>query len=311
NVDPALDAILRACPTASASLADAAAIGLIMPSLFISVPEWVEGHYETIFGPGEANAAQQVVLTTVLAFYRPSPVILSHLRLAIGNALDNGAESYSLGFGRRMQQDCLELIGNWLYLGYASGFVDDDDTLLAAWRDKAGEDRLGSVLNHACRLLAASPSAPAGVVDRMAALWDYHETHLVAEVGPRALHGIEMLVKSHRYPPSWWGPRMLSEFSRNPSKPNWPLVRSMSNGLRSLSDEDPLLALDILDCMLESADHLQGYAYKDVAVPILANARKAGGAGVNEKTERCMDRLGRAGWANLDELVKDACSSSA
>lgn len=145
----------------------------------------------------------------------------------------------------------------------------------------------------------------------MAALWDYHETHLVAEVGPRALHGIEMLVKSHRYPPSWWGPRMLSEFSRNPSKPNWPLVRSMSNGLRSLSDEDPLLALDILDCMLESADHLQGYAYKDVAVPILANARKAGGAGVNEKTEQCMDRLGRAGWANLDELVKDACSSSA
>jgi hypothetical protein len=311
DVDPALKAIERVCPAASASLADAAAIGSIMPDLFASVPEWVEEHYGTIFGHDETNAAQQVVLTTVLAFYRPSPVILSHLRLAIGNALDNGAESYSLGFGRRMQQDCLELIGNWLYLGYASGFVDDDDTLLATWRDKAEEDHLGSVLNHACRLLAASPSAPAGVVDRMAALWDYHETHLVAEVGPRALHGIEMLVKSHRYPPSWWGPRMLSEFSRNPPKPNWPLVRSMSNELRSLSDEDPLLALDILGCMLESADHLQGYAYKDVAVPILANARKAGGAGVNEKTERCMDRLGHAGWANLDELVKDACSSSA
>ena len=309
NVDPALDAILRACPTASASLADAAAIGLIMPSLFISVPEWVEGRYGTIFGHDETNAAQQVVLTTVLAQYRPSAVILSCLRSAMSNALDNGAESYSLGLGQGARQDGLWLIGDWLYLGYASGFVDDDDTLLATWRDKAGEDHLGSVLNHACRLLAASPSAPAGVVDRMAALWDYHETHLIAEVGPRALHGIEMLVKSHRYPPSWWGPRMLSEFSVNPPESHWPLT--ISDELESLSDEDPLLALDILGCMLESADHLQGYAYKDVAVPILANARKAGGASVNEKTERCMDRLGRAGWANLDELVKDACSSSA
>lgn len=307
DVGQALEAISRTCPVASASLADAAAIGLIMPGLFASVPDWAKKHYETIFGRNGASEAQQVVLTTILAYYWPSNAILLHLRPAISNALGNNVKGYFLGFGRRAQHDCLWLIGKWLYLGYVNDFVEDDDALLAAWRNKAGEDCLGSVLGHICRLFVGSPSAPERVADRVAALWDYHKTCLVDKAGPKALRGIEMLVKSQRFSTDWWGPRMRFEFSVNPPDPNWPLA--IENELKQLSDDNPSLALDILSCALETTKLPYYYDYEDVAVPILANARKIGGTEVNEKVKRCMDKLGQAGWASLDELVDRACSS--
>lgn len=301
HAEEALAALSRHLPNRSGLTADAAAIGSILPEVFSCAPQWVWEHYDALFGDGKPNKGQQVVLTTILAYYRPSAPIHSVLIPAMRGALSNDAAHYAIGFRIMGGHPCDWLIGDWLYQGYACGYVPDDDRLLAFWRDTASAKLLGSALNHVCHLLRGTTSARAGTASRVAALWDYHRDNLVERRGAESLRGIGALAASGQYPSGWWGPRMLLEFSANPPAAN---MLALGDTLASLSQDDADLALDILACILEHDDNPRGYAYEDVAVTIIGNSKMASKGVLNEKARYCMNVLGKAGCIDLDDRIE-------
>lgn len=300
HAEEALAVLSHHLPNRSESTADAAAIGSALPEILPCTPQWVQENYGALFGDSRPNECQQVVLTTILAYYRPSAPIHSVLIPAMQNALSNDAAHYAIGFGAREGRSCDWLIGDWLYQGYACGYGPDDDPLLVLWRDTAPAKLLGSVLNHICCLLRDTKTARAGAASKVAALWDYHRDNLVETRGAESLRGIESLAESGQYPSKWWGPRMLSEFSTNPSSAD---ILVLGDTLTSLSQDDAGLALDIFACILEHDDNPRGYAYENIAVTVIGNSKRVSKGVLSKKAKDCMNRLGKAGCIDLDEKI--------
>ena len=300
RVTEALGVLEKHLPDCSTFMSEAAAIGEALPYLYEATPSWVEGHYDKLFGPGEGNPCQQIVLTTVLAMYRPSAAIYRLLSPAMIAALDYGADRLELGF-RVLKKDGLSLIGHWAYYGYASGFVSSEDPVLRKWWTVADGSHLGRALGELCGSLGSSNAGvPQGVVDRVGELWDLHNERFAGSDKTGSLRGAVRLAKSGCYEVSWWGPRLLRELKVNTREV--PVV-TLRDELRALSSYDPELAVEVLWRIAEKDAHPIGSFYRDIGIELLqADVRNNGGT-LSEAGLRCMDTLGSLGCLDLDERV--------
>ena len=300
RVTEALGVLEKHLPDCSTFKSEAAAIGEALPYLYEATPSWVEGHYDKLFGPGEGNPCQQIVLTTVLAMYRPSAAIYGLLSPAMIAALDYGADRLELGF-RVLKKDGLSLIGHWAYYGYASGFVSSEDPVLKKWWTVADGSHLGRALGELCSSLGSSNAGvPQGVVDRVGELWDLHNERFAGSDKTGSLRGAVRLAKSGCYEVSWWGPRLLRELKVNTREV--PIV-ALRDELRTLSNYDPELAVEVLWRIAEKDAHPIESFYRNIGVELLqADVRNNRGA-LSEVGLRCMDTLGALGCIDLDESV--------
>lgn len=296
----ALGMLEKHLPDCSVFESEAAAIGEALPYLYETAPSWIEGHYDKLFGPGEGNPCQQIVLTTVLALYRPSAAIYKLLSPAMIAALDYGADRLELGF-RVLKKDGLSLIGHWAYFGYAAGFVSLEDPILKKWRAVADGGQLGRALGELCGSLDSSNTGvPQGIVARIGELWDLHNECFAGPEKSGSLRGAVRLAKSGCYEVSWWGPRLLRELKVNTREV--PVV-ALRDELRALSSYDPELAVEVLWRIAEKDAHPIGSFYRDIGIELLqADVRNNGGA-LSEVGSRCMDALGALGCLDLDESV--------
>ena len=300
RIAEALGMLEKHLPDCSISESEAAAIGEALPYLYEATPSWVEGHYDKLFGPGEGNPCQQIVLTTVLALYRPSAAIYRLLSPAMIAALDYGADRLELGF-RVLKKDGLSLIGHWAYFGYAAGFVSLEDPILKKWWAVADGGQLGRALGELCGSLDSSNAGvPQGIVARIGELWDLHNERFAGPERSGSLRGAVRLAKSGCYEVSWWGPRLLRELKVNTREV--PVV-ALRDELRALSNYDPELAVEVLWRIAEKDAHPIGSFYRDIGIELLqADVRNNGGA-LSEVGLRCMDTLGALGCLDLDESV--------
>lgn len=300
RITEALGMLEKHLPDCSIIESEAAAIGEALPYLYETAPSWIEGHYDKLFGPGKGNSCQQIVLTTVLALYRPSAAIYRLLSPAMIAALDYGADRLELGF-RVLKKDGLSLIGHWAYYGYAAGFVSLEDPILKKWWAVADGGHLGGALGELCGSLGSSNAGvPQGIVAKIGELWDLHNERFSGPEKSGSLRGIVRLAKSGYYEVSWWGPRLLRELRVNAREV--PVI-AFRDELRVLSSYDPELAVEVLWRIAEKDAHPISSFYSDIGIELLqADIRKNGGA-LSEAGLRCMDTLGALGCLDLDESV--------
>lgn len=300
RVTEALGMLEKHLPDSSNFKSEAAAIGEALPYLYEAAPSWIEGHCDKLFGSGEWNPCQQIVLTTVLALYRPSAAIYRLLSPAMIAALDYGADRLELGF-RILKKDGLSLIGHWTYFGYVAGFVSLEDSVLKKWWVVADGKHLGRALGELCGSLGSSnEDVPQGVVARIGELWDLHNERFAGPEKTGSLRGIVRLAKSGYYEVSWWGPRLLKEFKVNARKVSVVVLR---DELRSLSSYDPELAVEVLWRIAENDPHPISSFYRDIGIELLQSDVRENGGALSEAGLRCMDTLGSLGCLDLDERV--------
>lgn len=300
NIQNALSVLEDHFPHKSQLLSEAAAIGEALPILYRVIPEWLEANYAKLFGAGKANSSQQVVLTTVLALFRPSSELYSFLSPALLEAMDNHAELYTAGF-RSLNRDCLLEIGDWAYRLLVFGYISLDDPVLRKWQSVADDKHLGLVLDAICGMLDSNNGDIADeIVYRVGRLWDYHKKNLVRRTGNKALRGIVHLVKSGCFDVSWWGPRLLSELEINENK--IPLV-VIDEHLLALSEYDSELAVRTLQKIAER-DHFPHVSrYSDIGLQLLQKAKFANGGTLTDAAQNCIDYLGALGCLDLDEKL--------
>lgn len=299
RIPEALDALGRHLPTRTSFLSEAAAMGEALPYLYEAAPDWVREHYGDLFGLGEANECQQVVLTTILALYRPTAWLYGLLSRAMLAALVDGAASYRCGFGTD-GRDGLSLIGRWVYVGFASGFVSAGDPVLCEWRRVADGEHLGRVLGSVCAAVRESEGMSQEAVSRIAELWDHHDRGLVGRKGGAALMGIGSLIRSGRFEASWWGPRLLRELEVNGHETHVILIE---DELETLSKEDPELAVKALRLVMKKDRHPIGRHYHELGLKLLSAAKEHNGGALSAEASKCMNELGMMGCYDLDEQL--------
>lgn len=300
NVQIALDVIEKHFPHKSRLLSEAAAVGEALPFLYRVVPEWVEENYAKLFGVEIANTSQQVVLTTVLALFRPSLTFYNFLSPALLKAMDNHAELYAVGF-RALNRDCLLSIGNWAYQLFVLGYIPFDDQVLRKWQSIADGKHLGLTLGTICGMLGSSKGDIADeVVYRVGELWDYHKNNLVSEAGNEALRGIVNLVRSRCFDTSWWGPRLLSELEISGNKISLGVI---DGHLLALSEYDPELAVKVLQKIAERDHYPRLNRYSDIGLQLLQKAKHVNGGILSDAAQSCLDYLGSLGCLDLDEKL--------
>lgn len=295
----ALSALERHLPSTSKSLADAAAIGESIPYLLNIEPEWLKLHYEDLFGGPAANTCQQIVLTTVLALYCPSPQMFDFLSPAMVLALQQSAGSYVMGF-RAPGKDALDSIGSWAYVGYASGYVRSHHPVLKMLRETADAGHLGMILGELCSMARSGEGVSFSVAKRIAKLWDYHCRILVSRCGGQSLSGIQSLALSGLYPVDWWGPRLLEQLKVNPSHVS---IYILKDRLIELSDYDASLAAEVLIKIACSDSHPIPEWYSELGLYLLSNVKLANDGRLSKIGKRCLNKLGQIGCVNLDEQL--------
>ncbi len=296
----ALSVIERYLPSRSESVADAAAIGKSIPYIMNVEPSWIQKNYVDLFGKSGANKYQQIVLTTVLAIYYPTFHLFKILSPAMISSLENGPEYYVLGF-RGLHEDCLSLIGHWLYVGYVSGFLDDENLVLDTWRKIADANHMGYVLGKLCGMVSSDGSLSKDVINRVGLLWDYHSKFLVNHSSGSALKGIESLIISGFYPVNWWGSRVLRELKANPHEIS---IYVIGEKLIELSTYDPELAVNVLCEIAKNDAHPFSPEYEDIGIQLISKAKMANGGHLSMDAIHCMDMLGQIGCIHLDEQLK-------
>lgn len=303
RAEEALSAIERHLPDRSASLADAAAIGVHVPDLARSAQGWLTQNLGRIFGTPHPNKGQQVALTALLGTHHPGRPLFELLSPVIESALRDNPAAYALGV-RPLQEtgDGLSIIGNWIYGGYAAGYIGIGDRLIETWWNEADGEHLGAAISYLCRSLRRYPSV-GEVSQRVGALWDRHADQLAKTAGDKAVDGMEELALSGCFDAEWWGPRMLREYEANTSKRKMPITL-IGDKLSELSETDADLAASILLLIAESDANPIGHLYRKVAGKVLGAVKERHGGILTEEAQRCMDILGEAGLADLDSLLE-------
>lgn len=301
GVDEAFSAISLHLPDATDSLADVAAIGEGLPGLMRVAPEWARENRFSLLGEESANEGQQVMLTTVLEMSSPERNRLKYLRPALEHALSDGPERYVMGFGL-FNRDGMSSIGRWLYCGYAEGWVDKTDPILAKWHEVADDEHLGSAIAGLCGLLRNSEGVAPEIVERISRLWDYHAEQLVSRKGGKVVRGITALIESGYYDAAWWAPRLVVELKVNPHEI---LLSDRDNVLEKLSEFDSELAIEALELIARCDPYPAGYVYQDIGMRLLVAAKFNNGGRLSKTAKRCMDYLGAIGCFDLDEKVGD------
>lgn len=286
-------------PDVTDSLADAAAIGEGLPSLLRIAPEWAKTNYSSLLGDDEANRGQQVVLTTVLETSFPEKKQFAYLKPALEHALSNDPEQYVMGFGL-FKRDGLSSIGRWLYCGYAEGWVDEEDPVLARWYEIADGEHLGMAIAGLCGLLKNSEGVAPAIPERISRLWDYHAKQLVGQKSGKVTRGITKLMESGYYDVSWWAKRFVDELKVNPHEV---LLFNRDSVLEELSRYDSELAVEALELVARCDPYPAGYAYQDIGIRLLKAAKTNNGGKLSRAARRCMDHLGTIGCFDLDEEV--------
>lgn len=294
-----LPVLERHLPSVSDSFADAAAIGESIPHLLNVEPEWLNVHYEDLFGGSVANTCQQIVLTTVLMLYRPSPQVFDFLSSAMVSALRQDAESYVMGF-RTLGNDALNLIGSWAYVGYASGYVHHDHPVLRVLRGTADAGHLGTILGNLCSMVRSGDGVSSSIAKRIAKLWDYHCQKLVNRCGGKSLSGIQSLTLSGLYSVDWWGPRLLEQLRVNPSCVS---IFTLKDRLNELSDYDADLAAEVIFEIASNDSHPIPEWYSELGLNLLSNVKLTHDGNLSKAGKRCLDKLGNIGCVNLDEQL--------
>ena len=282
------------------SHAEAAAVGEGLGRLLEIDRQWVIRHEgdilpDSVFG--------EVVMTTALATYRPSRMLVDAVEGSIERALRAAAAGGEVSVGWRTDRSAVELIGDQLVMLIVWGQASLDEPIIRSFFDKASSTEIGRVLGKLGWLLDRSDEdLPEDLMRRSMELWDSQ----TADVDPASPSGARLdeffwWSRSNQFPVDWWLPR-LDQATRSATFDPRGLLGEV---LEAASAHDPALTVEILERVLLAKDDLFGiYNLVDHAPVVLAAAQDAADPRSAAAAQRVMDVLGRKGFLDVPEAVR-------
>jgi hypothetical protein len=310
ETDAAADALAiidRHIAGVDASLAVAAAVGEGTGRLFESAHSWIEERVAAIFGVRlPTTEYQQVALSMALAIHLFHTPLLELLRRPILLMIEEIGRVEHVSGWRTHDRTFNQLIGDWILRGIIDGHLSYDDPLVQSWFEHADAELRGDALGHLAWLMTRWGSVPDDVVERVADLWDRRVAHVKEHREDAAeLAGVYWLARSEKYEVQWWLPRL--EYASS-VVPDFRTRGMLGECLAGASAVDPDTALKVVENVLgERGSHSSSMEYDlmERAVPqVIASALDTGEAELKQRATDLMNRLGRAGYIDLQDRVE-------
>jgi hypothetical protein len=278
-------------------------IGEGFARLFNNAPTWLGEHHAQIFG-SEAGLTrlQQIALTTVLATHRNHPKLLESLRGPLMAAMEL-KEPIAMGWDGNSKGP--ELIGHWIINALILGFIQPDDALVESFFSKMPPDVRGNAVGHIAWSFMHAAEVDHEIRARFEQLWDARVAHVREHLEDLAeLDDFYWLVRSEKFEPAWWIPRLKEAAQLNPALSTHGMIGEQ---LAAAAPGAPRDILDILKLLLsEQKDGMRDYDLKEHAVArAIAAALESNDVELRKDGERFMNHLGaKHGMIKLEARVK-------
>jgi hypothetical protein len=283
------------------SLASAAVFGEMLGHLAWIDKSWLDERMPRLISDA-SPAYADVVMTTTLATYRPNRFVYDVLRPWLPDWLRRATTfGHDTVAGWRSHREPLESLGDHLLMLYGRAEIELDEELLTEYFKLTPAPTLAKVLGHLGWLLGQNEDVPVEFVERLASLWDWRaESVREAAADIVELSEFSSWVKSEKFEPSWWLPRLGFAATSSEFRPNF-----IGDSLELASASHPREALLVLATLIGERD--EPYRRFDLirsAPTIIAAALDSGDeVGINAAND-LLDRLGRQGHVDMAALVR-------
>jgi hypothetical protein len=279
----------------------AAVFGLALRHLQWLAPEWVAARTGLLLS---ADWYGDVVASTALVYTTQIGRILDPMSQKLSELISRTARGENLDWNWTHQESVVERIGINVVYSVLSGDRDTADPLVTQFFQDTAPDVRGSVLGAVGHGLRNTEDVPAAVVKRAQELWD----HRRLAAGGSAEDFVELSefhawVDSGRFPVEWWLPR-LQDVAKAVDLEG---ITYLGKRLAEASATDSALALEVLDRLIRrSTKSWIRHDLVEHADDIIARAQLSGSEHGAEAARGLMDYLGRQGYRDINERVKEA-----
>lgn len=304
----ALDALDKELLRTDTKGASRAVIGERLGNLSYYAPSWLKERLDDLVGTAASiSESQQIVLTTALAtssYYNDAFDLLRGSLSAVVKDLDN----LTAGWKGRYEAD--ELVGTWIIHAFMWGHVAYDDALVQEYFSLASPENRGKAIGHIAWAFMNAEKVNEDIARRFGELWDLRVAHVKKHPEDKAeIEDFYWFVKSGKYPPEWWLPRLIDAAEVHGDLSTHGMVGEI---LAKASTDRPRQALDALMLLLDEKPDTDALKYdlREHAAPIIiANGLMSDDEELKKDAEQFMHKLGSWGYIDLEERVKSTIAS--
>jgi hypothetical protein len=265
--------------------------------------EWIAPKVARLFGDASGlSPAQQISLTTAMSVHRYHPVLYDLLTAPMLGAL---AASEPLIVGWNTHADPLQRVGEWIINAIVLGHTSIDVPLAQAFFAVVPAKVRGEAIGRIAWSFMHAEVVDDEVRDRLADLWDLRVAHVRAHPDDaEELSEFYWFVRSKRFPPHWWLPRLVDVATLSPSLSAG--RHMIGQDLATSAKIDPRAAFEALKILNESHDDTCEMAWdlSRHAVPqVLAAAMSSGDQRLQRDADIYMNELGERGNLSLQAAV--------
>jgi hypothetical protein len=320
--DQALAALDRHVgPEKDPSLAVAAVWGEALGSLLAYEKHWIEPRLPLLLGssakPDEADSADphpqgyyDVVWSVVLTVYQPSVFLVDGLRPWFVRRLNDLSSDQIQTVGWRTERSPQQRLADHLLhlkitgqLEKLAGGPSASQELLDLLFQHAKPALISEMLGHIGWQLFQANNVPEGVLRQCEDLWDDRATAAAdGRADPAELAGFDWWVRSGKFAPEWWLPRLKQAVS----SPGFDTHGGLGDQLAAVASQHPAATLEAFSLLLDRdrGQRWPSYDLMQVAPTVIAAALESGQPSVVSEARSLMGRLGRAGFVDLDKQVR-------
>ncbi|MEW1812432.1 hypothetical protein AB0284_17210 [Pseudarthrobacter phenanthrenivorans] len=281
-----------------------AVFGESLARLYTHGHEWLQANSRHIFGGEQGQSRQQeIALSTALATHNVHPMLLEVLREPIKCALGRAEPLASGGAGLRTPA---QLVGDWIVVLHIWGYLGMEDELLRLFFESAPPQLRGNVMGHIGFEFMHADSVEPQILNTAGELWDARAAHVRDNpIDAEELGDFYWFVKSGKFSPAWWAPRLSEALKLSPRRGIGGMVYKP---LAHASLEYPDLILDIAKALLSGWDDAKGdlYMLVEEALPqIIASALDAGDPALGANATALMHEAGEHGHIDMETKVAE------
>jgi hypothetical protein len=297
--------------SADESLAVQAVFGESLGILVALDEPWLNERLTELLGDPDQPLSEEetpgpdVVWSTMLVTYRPSPMLLDKFQPYFTQrilALDV-ARKETVGW--KTTRTPRQQLGDHLVILYIQGALNEDENrqdLVGLFFDNANAQLRSDVLGHLGWLLGrAGDEIPGETIRRAASLWDHRaQAVAVGDADPIELSGFSWWVRSGRFDIEWWLPRLLQAARGTTLESEFGIGEALASAAKG---GFPGPALEALTLLMSEGDPWRNYDLVRNAPAVIAAALTVEDAAVTTAADALLDRLGREGYTDLARLV--------
>ncbi|HMS13917.1 MAG TPA: hypothetical protein PKD80_12515 [Microthrixaceae bacterium] len=290
--------------------ASRAVLGESLGRLIDADPRWVMPRVPEWFGSRRGQTvAQQIALTTAMAAYHYHPSLYGVLSEAMIGAI-HAREPIIAGWDTH--SDPVQRIGEWVVDSIIRGHTTIADPVAREFFSVAPAKTRGQAIGHIAWAFMHATAVDDEIRTRFAELWDERVSHVRSQPEDHEeLSDFHWFVKSKKFPPEWWLPRLLeaATLDSGVSTERYMIGEELAVG----AAVDPATALAALKLLLAGRDEAGATSYdltRNAVPTIIARAVESGDVAVEQEAIDFMNLLGAQGNLSLLAEVEGILSRS-